>query len=539
MNLRAISLVALPVIALLVYFGCSPDGEGVSHRDVEAAVVVRRGNGGEPDSLDPAHAEGVHAFSILTDLYEGLLALDADGEIVPGVAESWAVSSDGLRYTFKLREGTRWSDGSPVIAEHFVAGMRRTLSPETASAYAVLLYPIDNAQAVAQGELPASALGVEANGERTLVIRLHMPAPYLPSLLTMPIAFPFLDDGGGTEGRFANPSRFVGNGPFLLAEWEPGGHIQLRKNPLFREADQVAVDEVRYYPVTEPMTELNMYRAGELDITFAVPGSHVQQLRETHADDLRISPYLALYYLAFDLSEAPFDNATLRQALSMAIDRDVLVRVTGRGEQPAYGLIPDGVNDYVPARFGWRAEPSEARLAKARELYAQAGYSEAEPLQLTLLYDAADIHETIALAVSEMWRKHLGVDVRLDKREWKYFLSTRENRDEWQVMRFAWTGDFDHPATFADIFRSVSPQNLPGYASVRYDRLLAEAEATVDVAAQMRLYAAAEAVLLEDSPIAPLYFYVSKHLVSPAIAGFENNVFDRHPSRYLRKRQER
>jgi oligopeptide transport system substrate-binding protein len=313
----------------------------------------------------------------------------------------------------------------------------------------------------------------------------------------------------------------------------------LRKNRLFREAGQVAVDEVRYYPVTEPMTELNMYRAGELDITFAVPGSHVEQLRETHGDELRISPYLALYYLAFDLSEAPFDDATLRQALSMAIDRDVLVRVTGRGEQPAYGLIPDGVNGYLPARFAWQAEPEDVRLAKARELYAQAGYSVAEPLQLTLLYDAADIHETIALAVSEMWRSHLGVEVRLDKREWKYFLSTRENRDEWQVMRFAWTGDFDHPATFADIFHSVSPQNLPGYASARYDRLLAEAEATVDVTAQMRLYADAEAVLLADSPIVPLYFYVSKHLVSPAIAGFENNVFDRHPSRYLRKRQER
>ena len=539
MNLRAISLVALPVIALLMSFGCSPNGEGISQRDVQAPVVVRRGNGGQPDSLDPARAEGVHAFSILTDLYEGLLALNADGEIVPGVAESWAVSSDGLTYTFKLREGARWSDGSPVTAEHFVAGMRRTLSPETASAYAALLYPIDNAQAVAQGELSASALGVEAGGEQTLVIRLHTPAPYLPSLLTMPIAFPFLDDGGGTEGRFSNPSRFVGNGPFLLAEWEPGGHVQLRKNPLFREAGQVAVDEVRYYPVTEPMTELNMYRAGELDITFAVPGSHVEQLRETHGDELRISPYLALYYLAFDLSEAPFDDATLRQALSMAIDRDVLVRVTGRGEQPAYGLIPDGVNGYLPARFAWQAEPEDVRLAKARELYAQAGYSVAEPLQLTLLYDAADIHETIALAVSEMWRRNLGAEVRLDKREWKYFLSTRENRDEWQVMRFAWTGDFDHPATFADIFRSASPQNLPGYASARYDRLLAEAEATMDVAAQMRLYAAAEAVLLADSPIAPLYFYVSKHLVSPAIAGFENNVFDRHPSRYLRKRQER
>ena len=282
-----------------------------------------------------------------------------------------------------------------------------------------------------------------------------------------------------------------------------------------------------------------MYRAGELDITFGVPGSHLARLRETHASELRIAQYLAVYYLAFDLSEAPFDNRALRQALSMAIDREVLVSVLGRGEQPAYGLIPDGLADYTPARAAWRSLPADERLERARELYAAAGYSDELPLRVTLLHDAADIHETIALAVSEMWRKHLGVDVRLDKREWKYFLSTRENRDEWQVMRFAWTGDFDHPATFADIFRSVSPQNLPGYASVRYDRLLAEAEATVDVAAQMRLYAAAEAVLLEDSPIAPLYFYVSKHLVSPAIAGFENNVFDRHPSRYLRKRQER
>ena len=536
MNLRAISLVALPLIALLVYFGCSPDGEGVSHRDVEAPVVVRRGNGGEPDSLDPAQAEGVQAFNVITDLYEGLLSLDARGDIMPGVAESWTVSSDGLTYTFHLRDDARWSNGVRVTAEHFVAGIRRTLSPETASAYAALLYPIDNAESVARDALPATALGVRAEDERTLEIRLHTPAPYLPSLLTMPTAMPFLDDGGGDQGRYSDPKRFVGNGPFLLAGWEPGDHIRLRKNPLFRETDQVAVDEVRYYPITEPLTELNMYRAGELDITFAVPGSHVQQLRESHGDELWITPYLALYYLAFDLSEAPLDDASLRQALSMAIDRDVLVRVTGRGEQPAYGLVPDGVNGYLPARFAWQAQPPDARLAKARELYAQAGYSAAEPLKVTLLYDAADIHETIALAVSEMWRKNLGAEVRLDKREWKYFLATRDNRDEWQVMRFSWVGDFDHPAAFTDIFRAASPQNLPGYSSKRYERLLAQAEGSVDRDEQLRLYAAAEAVLLEDSPIAPLYFYVSKHLVSPAISGFENNVFDRHPSRYLQKR---
>jgi oligopeptide transport system substrate-binding protein len=535
MNPRAISLVALPIIALLALPGCGPGGGAGSQRDTGALVTVHRGNGGEPDSLDPARAEGVQAFNVITDLYEGLLALDVHGTIVPGVAESWDVSGDGLTYTFRLRHDARWSDGTPLTAQHFVAGMRRTLSPETGSAYAALLYPIDNAQAVARGTLPAMALGIAADDERTLTVRLHAPAPYLPTLLTMPTAMPFLDDGGPERGRFSDAARFVGNGPYVLAEWEPGSLIRLRKNPGFREADLVAVDEVRYYPVTEPLTELHMYRAGELDITFAVPGSHVQGLRETHAAELRITPYLATYFLAFDLSEAPFDNALLRQALSMAIDREALVRVTGRGEQAAYGLVPDGVNRYEPARVGWRSLPPRERLAKARELYARAGYSAAEPLEVTLLHDAADIHETIALAVSEMWRTNLGVAVHLDKREWKYFLATREHRSDWEVMRFSWVGDFDHPAAFADMFRATSPQNLPGYTSDAYDRLVGQAEATVDPDEQMRLYAEAEAVLLGDAPIAPLYFYVSKHLVSPAVSGFESNVFDRHPSRYLKK----
>jgi oligopeptide transport system substrate-binding protein len=535
MNLRAISLVALPVIALLTSSGCSPGGEGVSQGD-GAPVIVRRGNGEDPGTLDPARAEGVHAFNVIEDLYEGLLARDPAGNIIAGVAESWTVSDDGLVYTFRLRDDAYWSNGVAVGAGHFVAGMGRTLAPETASTYASLLYPIENAEAVAQGEKPVTALGVSAEDERTLVIRLHAPAPYLPSLLTMPIAFPFMDDGGGEQGRFSDPARFVGNGPFLLAEWEPGSRVRLRKNPAFREASGVAIDEVIYYPVSEPITEINMYRAGELDITFGVPGSHVAQLGETHASELQIAPYLALYYLAFDPSEAPFDNRSLRQALSMAIDREALVRVLGRGEQPAFGLVPDGLNNYSPARAAWMSLPAEERLARARELYAAAGFSNEQPLQITLLYDAGDFHETIALAVSEMWREHLGIDVRLDKREWQYFLATRHNRAEWQVMRFAWVGDFDHPAAFADIFRSTSPQNLPGYENSRYDELLAEAESTVDPGEQMRLYAAAEALMLEDAPIAPLYFYVSKHLVSADVSGFESNVFDRHPSRFLKKR---
>jgi oligopeptide transport system substrate-binding protein len=477
----------------------------------------------------------VHSFNVLTDLYEGLLSLDAHGNIIAGIAESWDVSSDGLIYTFRLAGDARWSDGTPVTADHVVAGMRRTLAPETGSAYSALLYPIRNAAAIAQGNLEPASLGVTASDAKTVVIELDARAPYFPSVLTMPIAYPFKRDMGASSEQFSDPQQFVGNGPFVLEEWHPGSHIQLRKNAAFREADTVALDAVKYFAVTTPGTELNMYRAGEIDITYTVPGSQVSSLRKTHATELQIVPNLGLYYLAFDLGEAPFDNALLRKALSMAIDREALVRVTGRGEQPAYGLVPDGVNGYVPARFSWNSLSPEDRLAKARVLYRQAGYSAGNPLEVTLLYDAGDFHETIALAVSAMWREGLGAEVELDKREWQYFLATRENRDEWQVMRFAWNGDYDHPGTFTDILHSKNPQNLPGYSNATYDQLLAEAEAAVSPGDQMRLYAAAEAAMLEDDPIVPLYFYVSKHLVAPSVTGFENNVLDRHPSRYIRK----
>jgi oligopeptide transport system substrate-binding protein len=533
---RLKSLLVLLFTTICSLHGCGAGNDGVPENGTgSGAVIIHRGNGGDAQTLDPARAQDEHTFNVLADLYEGLLAIDASGNIVDAAASFWEVSDDGLVYTFRLAADARWSTGAPVTAEHFVAGMRRALAPETGSAYNFLLHPIRNAQAIASGRMPITSLGVTAVDNSTLTIELHSPAAYFPSVLTMPIAFPYFGDVDILHERYSDPDAFVGNGPFLLDEWHPGSHIRLRKNPLFREAELVAVDGVQYFAITEPVTELTMFLAGELDITSTVPGSHVKSLKETHAAELQIAPSLALYYLAFDLSEAPFDNAALRKALSMAIDRHALVEVIGRGEQPAFGLVPGGVNNYEPARFDWAALPAEERQAQARRYYVEAGYSVEQSLRLTLLYDAGDIHETIVLAVAAMWRGVLGVEVELDKREWKYFLATRENRDDWQVMRFAWSGDYDHPGTFADILRSASPQNLPGYKSDRYDRLLSTAEAAKDPQEQMRLYALAEAELLADNPIVPLYFFVSKHLVAPGVSGFESNVLDRHPSRYLQK----
>lgn len=513
---------------------CQRDGvTGANDVSREPAAVLRRGNGGDPQSLDPSKAEDVHAFNVLGDLYEGLVALDAKGRVIPGVAESWEVSDDGRSYTFHLNASARWSDGATVRAEHFLAGFERTLTPATGSPYGFLLHPIRNAAEVARGELPLSALGIAAPDPRTLTIELQAPAPHLLSVLAMPVAFPLRPGALADVDQFSDPQNFIGNGPFLLEEWQPGSRIRLRKNPRYRDAQSVRIEVVEYYPIKDLLTELNMYRAGELDITATVPGANVKNLRGTRESELHIAPSLGIYYLAFDLSEPPLDDVALRQALTMAIDRDSLVEIIGRGEQPAYGLVPGGVTGYEPARFGWSKLADAQRQAEAQRIYAGSAYSRAGPLHLKLTYDAGDIHEKIALAVSSMWRDVLGIDVELDKREWKYFLATRDNREEWQIMRFAWSGDYDHPSTFTGILHSASPQNLPGYDSPRYDALLDEAVTTNDPVERAQLFASAEAVMLDDYPVAPLYFYVSKHLVNPSVQGFHDNVLDQHPSRFL------
>jgi len=525
----------LIAIAATAVSSCDRDsGANETETSPPAPAVLRRGNGGDPQTLDPAKAEDVHAFRVLTDLFEGLVTLDASGHVAAGAAKRWELSEDGLTYTFQLRQNLVWSNGEQLTADHFVAGFKRTLAPEIASTYGFLLHPVRNAIEVALGSLPPSSLGVSALDPQTLVIELDSPAPHFLAILAMPVAFPFLSDPLAESDTFPDPQRFVSNGPFLLENWQPGHRILLQKNPRFHDADSVHIDSVEYYAIQDLLSELNMYRAGELDITASVPGANVEELRVSRDSELQISPSLAIYYLAFDLSEAPFDDIALRQALSMAIDRRALVNVIGRGEQPAYGLVPDGVSAYTPSRYNWQSLGDTERQNEARRLFKSSRHHGSDSLQLTLTYDVGDIHEKVALAVSSMWRDVLGVEVELDKREWQYFLETRDNRDEWQIMRFAWTGDYNHASTFTDILLSASPQNLPGYQSPRFDSLVAAALAEQDTNAQAQLLASAEAEMLDDYPIAPLYFYVSKHLVSPAVYGFEQNILDQHPSRYMR-----
>lgn len=520
-------------LVLLLLNAC---GDGAPEDDRAAArTELVRGNGGDPESLDPAQAEDIHAFRVLGDLYEGLVVTTANGSVAPGVAESWTVSDDGLRYQFSLRADARWSNGDPVTAMDFVRAIRRVVGPATPSAYAFLFEPLANYQRVLDGSAPPETLGVQAPDDRTLTIQLTSPASHFLSVLTMAVAMPV--HASMTNGqRFDRPETFLGNGPYVLAEYQAGGPIRLRANEYFHDAESTAIQDVSYLPVVDPATELRMFRAGEIDITATVPADALVALREQRPAALKIAPGLALYYLAFDLSEPPFDDVQLRKALSTAINREVLSDLLGRGEVPAYGLVPESVTGYQPARYKWANLDAPAKLEIARSAYREAGYSEEQPLEVTLTYDAGDVHEKIAIAVSEMWRQNLGVEVELQQLEWKIFLATRERRNSWDVMRFAWFGDYDHASTFTGILASDSLQNLPGYSNPAYDQLLEKAASATESSVASTLLLEAEQLAINDYPIAPLYFYVNKHLVHESIGGFENNSLDRHPSRYLYKR---
>lgn len=480
--------------------------------------VLRRGNSVEPETLDPQRARGVSASNILRDLYEGLTTGAPDGTIVPGVAERWQASADGRTVTFYLRDDARWSNGDPVTAEDFVESWRRLRAPATASPVAQLLEVIDAATATAP---------------RALQVKLRGPAPELAALLAQPAAYPV--HAGNRAGAPFAPGTLVGNGAFRLAAWVAHARVELERNPHYRGAAGVTLDRVVYYPTESPGSELKRYRAGELDWTDTIPASQAGWIREHLGGELHVSPYLGTYFYGCNLTQPPFEgNAALRRALALAVDRETLAeRILATGETPAYGWVPPGTAGYAPQRVEWADWPAGRRLAEARRLYAEAGYSPERPLEVELRYNTGDNHKRVALVVAWMWQQALGVRTRLVNEEYKVFLQNRRGRRLTQVFRGDWIGDYDDAMSFAARMRSGSGLDDTGYASARYDALVDQAGAEADPARRRALLEQAEQVLLEDLPIIPLYFYVSRHLVKPYVTGWQPNVMDHHYSRYF------
>ncbi|MEE4303247.1 MAG: peptide ABC transporter substrate-binding protein, partial [Wenzhouxiangella sp.] len=508
-----------PVLAEPVEVVFGEDGRPVPEVLAESQVV-HRGNGEEPQTLDPHLAEGVPSSNILRDLFEGLTTTAPDGRIVPGTARHWNISRDGLTYTFFLDPDGRWSNGEPVTAGDFVWSWRRAVDPATGASYSRMLSPIVNAEAILAGEMPPEALGVEALNDMTFQVELEDPTPYFLGLLTHSTSYPVhresIEEHGDSHVR---PGNLVSNGAFTLADWRVRSNIELVKNPHYRAADEVVVERVVFYPLEDENTEFNRFRAGDLHWTYQVPNSQFRWLEQNMPEALMVAPWFGTYFFSFNLTREPFeDNLALRQALNLAVDREILTEQVSRfGEIPTFNLVPPGLPEYESPETPWAAMTQQEREAEAQRLYREAGYSEQRPLEVELRYNTSENHRKIAVAVAAMWKQVLGVRTRLINEEFRVFLQNRAQRRVTEVFRSGWIGDYQDAFTFLELFHSEHGRNDAGYDSERYDRLLERIASERIPASRRNLMAEAERMILADQVILPVYNYVTKRLIDPRL----------------------
>ena len=531
--LRVLLLVAAAAIGIVVLLMFADRERYDSAPDVP---TLHRAISSEPESLDLHRMRSTQAGEVMRDIGEGLVTYSATGELVPGTAESWDVSDDGLIYTFTIRDNARWSNGDAVTAEHFVIAWRRLVNPSTAAFNALHAEAIVNAAEITAGERPSADLGAVAADSQTLVVTLSRPTAYFLNLLTYPSMFPVHTASLQEHGdAFARPGTMLSNGAYQLDAWETGSVVRLSRNEHYWNNAATSIDAVNHHIITQGMTELNRYRAGEIDITSVVPPGSFAQVRDDMPEQLRSAPFIGVYYYGYNLTKPPFkNNPQLRQALSMAIDRETLVdKVIGRGELPAYSWVPPGVSNYEARRFGYAEMTQEERNAQARRLYRDAGFSEESPLQVEIRYNTSDLQQRTALAIQAMWRDALGVEATLVNETFPVLLENMREAEVTQVFRSSWIGDYPDAHTFLGILQSDNPSNMPRYASEEFDSLMDRAAEQLDPDLRRAYLEEAERELLADHPVIPIYFYVSNHLVSPRVQGWGDNLLDYHYSQHL------
>jgi oligopeptide transport system substrate-binding protein len=523
-------------------WGCSGNGRNNGndasggHQDEKsnATRVLRRGLPGEPRTLDPQLAEDTFSFPVLRDLYEGLTAEDRNGGIVPGAAASWTIDKTGTVYTFLLRPNAKWSDGERTVATEFVQGLQRAVDPQTASGSSAFLSVIKGASDIIAGRKKVTELGVTAIGESSVRIELEHPAPFVLQILSQPIAAPVhirANAGMGISG--SADKRKVSNGAYTLANRVLGSYIELARNPNYWDASNVLIERVRYINAESEATEIREYVAGQVDMTSTIPAPDLDRITRKYSAEIQTAPILGTLYLGLDVSEPPLrDNRDLRQALSMAVDRDLIAEHVTLGVTPAYAFVANGVHGYIPPAYSWSAWPRNRQLAYARTLFSHSGYSEKKPLHLTLYFNSGESIQRIMIAIAASWKQNLGVVTDLISDEFRVFLAGRKDRGRWDVTRLGWWADYDDPASFLEVFSSNSSQNDPDYVSSEFNSLIDTARVEPNPDKRTLVLRKSEEVLLNDYPIIPVYFYTARRLVKPYLGGAEitplNHTYSKH-----------
>ncbi len=501
-----------------------------------AQVVYNRGNDADPETLDQHKTSTIAEAHILRDLYEGLVVYDAAGEIVPGVATEWQVSQDGLTYTFRLRPDAKWSNGDPVVADDFVFSYRRIMDPATAAKYANVLFPIKNAEKVNKGEVPVDQLGVRAVDAHTLEITLENPTAYFLQLLTHTTSLPVhpatvqaLGDG------FVRPGSMVSNGAYTLQSFTPNDKIVLTRNANFHDAANVAIDSVVYFPMQDRSACLRRFEAGEILSCSDVPAEQMDYVKEKLGDAFHNAPYLGTYYYAVDTRKAPFSDVRVRQALSMAIDRDYLANDIWAGTMvAATSFVPPGIGNYgEPAQFDFAQTPMLDREDRARALLAEAGFGDGNPLKVEIRFNISENHRNTATAIADMW-KEIGVETTLLAQESASFYPYLQQGGEFQLARAGWIADYSDPQNFLFMLESNNPSfNYAHYSNPDYDALMQQAATETDLDKRAEILKQAETFVVTDAPFIPLMYYGSLSLVSPRLHGWADNLPNVHATRWM------
>ncbi|MEM9620819.1 MAG: peptide ABC transporter substrate-binding protein [Pseudomonadota bacterium] len=493
--------------------------------------VLRLANAGEPETLDPHRYNLRLEETLLNDLFMGLTTFDARGNIVPGAAKSWSTSSDGLTWTFKLRTDLKWSDGQSLTADDFVFAFQRLQNPDTAASLAYFMDMLDNAPAVNRGDLPLEALGVRADGPHTLILTLSRPYPYLLERLLYPTAYPVPRHSIERHGdAWVKAANWVSNGAYTLREWQPQAHVALLANPHFIEP--VAIQEVYYHPVVNEQSAYNRFRNKELHVIGSFPVGELGHARERLADSLRLSDLLSMMYLVFNTSTPPFDKLPVRQALSMAIDQRILTdQVLRSGNKPAFSFAPALLEGYEPVQLPHTDIAYAERLATARQLLADAGYSKAAPLRLELRHVSGIDGKKVNLAIAGMWQQ-LGVQTVLQQADLRnHFAQLRQGN--FQVAWAGWVGE-NNPEHYLTLLQSdIGSVNYGRFEHSDYDAQLKVAQAQTSIAARNQALQIAEAIVVNAYAVVPLYSTSVRRLVDPRLQGWFENGRDIHQVRYL------
>ncbi|MGB1319687.1 MAG: peptide ABC transporter substrate-binding protein [Vibrio gallaecicus] len=524
MTLSPLSLIIPSLLGLVVPSVIAADLASSTTLASEQHFV--RGNGAEPNTLDPSFVNsGMPGDIIVNDMFEGFVIENSDGQIIPGQAEKWTFSNGGKTVTFTLKDTLKWSNGEPVTASDFVFAWQRAVSPKTGNntGFVFVTANIDNADEILKGKKQPSELGIKAIDDLTVQITLNKPTPYFMSLMSIKTFFPLpknlVEEKGDAWTRAEN---IVTNGAYTLTKWVPNEYVEVERNPTYWDNQSTVINKVTYLGLSSQNAELIRYQSGEIDMTNRVQLEYYQKLRKESPEQIKAQALLGSYIYSFNTNNPPFDNVQVRKALSMAIDREILVdKVTGQGEPQAYGVSPNNIPNYQAPLSTFESLSATQRLTEAKQLLANAGYDKSNPLAFKLTYNTSENHKKIAIAIASMW-KPLGVKVELENMEWKAYVAAKGAGD-YQVARSWAFGDYPEPSALLEGFTCGHTANESGFCNPKFDELMSQASLTEDQTSRYALYQQAETLLNDAAAVIPLYHYNHTRLVRSTLKGFPRN----------------